>query len=371
MSGARTERTDVRESVVLILVAVLVTFGAGFWAWHLASAIFAPVPLISSPGTIVIATKGGVPGRNDVDVYANYNASLNQQYTNFMLNFSQQVEGNAARTKAPVVIVFLCGAAAESPHLQDEQGKLITWQPAPFTGQSIPDIGYPSQCSYASVTLTEYGGIRSASLSGYLSPRPSQVSGAGVIYAWPGITILPLLARKTGQGTSVIEPAPPQGSSQLDVNVDDLPNDISNVVSDPQMQPGSGGLQWIGKFGRFGIPATQYRLSGDLADLQAEEQRDLFIAGALVGVAGAGVILFLEQLTKMVIALRGPAEASTDTRTERSEPAAQIMQKSQVEPAPLVQGGEPGQPAANAERTEQDQHADENVAPDGPANQEP
>lgn len=36
MTGARAERTDVRESVVLILVAVLVTFGAGFWAWHLA-----------------------------------------------------------------------------------------------------------------------------------------------------------------------------------------------------------------------------------------------------------------------------------------------------------------------------------------------
>jgi hypothetical protein len=367
MPGARTERPDVRESVVLILMAVLVTFATGFWAWHLASAIFAPVPLISSPGTIVIATKGGIPGRNDVGVYVNYNASLDQQYTNIMLNFSQQAEGNAARTKTPVVVVFLCGAAAVSPHLQDEQGKLITWQPAPFTGQAIPNIGYPFQCSYASITLTEYSGIRSASLSGYLSPRPSQISGAGVIYAWPGITTVPLVARKTGQGISVIEPAPPQASSQLDVNIGDLPNDISNVVSDPQMQPGSEGLQWIGEFGNFGISPTQYGLSGDLADLQAEEQRELFIAGALVGVAGAGVILFLEQLTKMVIALRGPAEASTDTKTERSEPAAQITQKSQVEPAPLVQGGESGQPGANAERPEQDQHADENVAPDEPA----
>src|SRR5689334_7419467 len=171
MSAARTERTDVREAVVLILVAALATLGAGFWAWTLASGTFAPVPLISSPGAIIIATKGGIPGQNEIDVDADYSASLNQQYTNFTLNFSQQVEGNAARIKAPIVIVFLCGAAEEGPHLLDEQGKLITWQPAPFTGEFDSNTGYPSQCSYASVTLTEYGDIRSASLSGHLSPR--------------------------------------------------------------------------------------------------------------------------------------------------------------------------------------------------------
>jgi hypothetical protein len=117
----------------------------------------------------------------------------------------------------------------------------------------------------------------------------------------------------------------------------------------------------------FNSTPPQYKLSGDLADLQANEQRDLFIAGALVGVAGGGIILLIEPITKGVIALitkivkalRGPAEASVATRSEKSEPAAQITQESQVEPAPLIQGGEPSQPHSNAERPERDQQADE------------
>ena len=367
MSDGRTKRTDVRESMVLILVAVLVTLGAGLWAWHLASGVFANVPLISSPGSIVIATKGGIPGQNDVDVYANYNASLSQQYTNFSLQFSQQVEGNAARTRAPVVIVFLCGAAAESPNLQDDQGRLASWQPAPFTGESDSETGYPSQCIYTSVALTEFGGIRSASLSGHSGLPPSQTSSAGVIFAWPGIVALvPVVRQQAGGGTTVVEPAPPLGKSQLIVNVGDLPKDISNVVSDPQLQPGPEGLQWVGQLAYSTAP-PQYRLFGDLADLQAYEQRDLFIAGALVGVAGGGIILLLEQVTKMVIALRRPAEASEGARSEMSEPSVQTTQESQEDPTRPVQGDEPSRRSANAERDEQNQHGEE-IAPHNSAN---
>jgi len=115
-----------------------------------------------------------------------------------------------------------------------------------------------------------------------------------------------------------LEPAPLLGDSAFTVGLTDPPNDLSNVVASPQL-PNSGILQWQGRFSHSPIEA-RYKISGELLNRQSSGQRYLFIAGALVGVAGAAIIWLLELISKMLLALRSAPATTTVTGSEESGP---------------------------------------------------
>jgi hypothetical protein len=130
------------------------------------------------------------------------------------------------------------------------------------------------------------------------------ISGSGVIYAWPGVVTMPSVS---GAGFKIR--TLPEGFT-FSVNLTGPPADLSNVVASPQLS-NSGILEWQGPFFGSTSSASQYRISGSLMNRQAAEQRNTFIAGALVGVAGGGVIWLLQLLSTIILAITRPAETAT------------------------------------------------------------
>jgi hypothetical protein len=282
VSGAWLQRPGVKESLRLIPVALLITLGAGVWAWMLASGQFAPAPVIPDPGTIAIALDTGVSAKEaGITVDVTYSASISQRVTTTTISLVQQGgSGNANNTPPPPITVFLCGTAAQNPHLANDQLHVVRWHQATFlAGTYFSEIGYSGT-------------------------SPSAISGSGVIYAWPGVVTVPSLA----VGGFKIRTLP-EGST-LSVSLIDPPADLSNVVASPQLT-NSGSLQWQGPFLGSTPLASQYRISGSLMNRQAIEQRSIFIAGALVGVAGGGVIWLLQLLSAIALAIIRPAKAAT------------------------------------------------------------
>jgi hypothetical protein len=293
------QRAGVKDSLRLIPLALLITLGAGVWAWMLASGQFAPAPVIADPGTIAVVLDTGVSVTEaPITVDVQYSASISQRATNTTISFGQQ-SGPGKTSTPPTIMVLLCGAATQNPRYTNNRGHMVSWHQAAFLdGSYFSQIGYMGLCLYTTVPLAadDIGGYRSALLMGYSGPSPSQVSGAGVIYAWPGVVTMPGLA----VGGFMIRTLPE--SSTLAVNLSDPPADLSNVVASPQLA-NSGVLQWQGPFFGSTPLASQYRISASLMNRQATGQRSIFIAGALVGVGGGSVIWLLQLLSTLVLAI--------------------------------------------------------------------
>jgi hypothetical protein len=304
-------RRDIKEYLVRIPVAALVTLIAGAWAWKLVSPQFTPVPLISSPGTIVVATDGiNSLGQKTIMVNITYDASVDQRRTNTTISIHQLLKASQAKSKPPTIIVFLCGPVAEHPKFSNNRFQPITWhRTLPLSNAWASDIGFLSRCIDTKVALTGAGTpYRSNLLEGSSGPSPSRTSGDNVIFAFPGAATIPSFPIRN------LKPALLLGDSAFTVALSDPPNDLSNVVASPQF-PNSGILQWGGRFSN-GPKESQYRLSGNLLNQQTSNQRNLFIAGALVGVAGGAAILFLDLLTKMILTLRTASQPEKENQTE-------------------------------------------------------
>lgn len=322
MPDSTKKDTDRREALVLMPLALIAALLSSFWAWKLASGQFAPVPLISNPGAIVVGTYGYSTDRNPIDTSLTYDAAPNlQNGIHYSLFFSQEGDAAAAgRGKSPEkIVVFLCGAAGLHPSFfvgsGDGQRRRTEWQSvSEFNGSFSAGGGwvFPQQCTFTLIPLPFQPALESsnASLIGYSGPSSNKTSGANIIYAWPGILSLP-------QPISVdnsIAISPFMKSSPYTVSFTNLPNDISNAVTDPNLTPAPNGLQMSGSLGPGFAELEQpdeFRLSGDLSDTQANGQKDLFIAGALVGVAGGAAIWFLELAAKLLPSRRKSAETET------------------------------------------------------------
>lgn len=112
----------------------------------------------------------------------------------------------------------------------------------------------------------------------------------------------------------------------------DLPDDISNVVTHPTLTSSPEGFQITGPF-NYGFTNTydEFQLSGDLSNSQATGQRDLFIAGALVGVTGGAAIWLLELLSKILFGLKRPSVSENadvaNTRKEETKHADENLRE--------------------------------------------
>jgi hypothetical protein len=315
MPDSTKEGADRREALAVMPVALIAALICSFWAWKLASGQFAPVPLISNPGAIVVGTYGYSADHSPIETSLTYDAASNlQDGTHYSLFFSQQGDAaSPARGKSPEeIFVFLCGAARLHPSFSvgsgNSQGRRTEWQSVSEFNDAFSTGGgwtFPEQCIFTSIPLEFQPtlGSSSAFLTGYSGPPSNKTSGANIIYAWPGILSLPQPI-SINNSTAI---SPPMNGSTYTVDFTNLANDISNVVTDPGLTPTSYGLQITGSFGPGMAELDQpgdFRLSGALSDIQANGQKDLFIAGALVGVAGGGVILFLELTVKLWISVR-------------------------------------------------------------------
>jgi hypothetical protein len=305
MQSTRRSKTE-RGSLALIPVALIVTLVSGLWAWKLASSQFAPEPLISNPGSVIVTAYGDEASRIPLNINVIYNGSMGQRAIGYEMFFDQY--GPISTGSKPYdIAVFLCGAAEKNAHFISD-GTPVTWQSGLTlaNGQAVasyPGFMFPYQCIYTTVDLTSNGlyGGREASLEGHSGPSPSRTSGPGVIYAWPGVQTF--LAPFQHGGAKFF---PLSSNSSFAVSFDNFPIDISNVVTDPELAPDSEGFHDSGSFSDSSV--DQFRLSASLSASQVHSAKDLFIAGALVGVAGAGFIWLLELVTRMAIALKDAQE---------------------------------------------------------------
>jgi hypothetical protein len=85
----------------------------------------------------------------------------------------------------------------------------------------------------------------------------------------------------------------PSGST-LTVNLNQDPTEFENTFTDPQL-PDAGTLTWTSTIDTTATPIPEYRLEADSLTAVSRQQLHLFIAGALVGVAG-GAFMWLVQL---------------------------------------------------------------------------
>jgi hypothetical protein len=299
-----------RGSLVLIPVALIVTLVSGLWAWKLASSQFPAEPLIANPGSIIVTAYGYEASRVPVDVNVVYDGSVSKRTTGYQI-FLDQYPPTSAGSKPYDVAVFLCGAAEKGSHLTSN-GAPATWQSGLklANGQAVgsyPGFMFPYQCIYTIVGLAPNvaGEGREAYLSGYSGSAPSRTSGSGVIYAWPGVQTFPASFQHGD-----VRFFPLAGTSSFTASFQNFPIDISNVVTDPELTPDSEGFHDSGSFS--GGSVEQFRLSATLSARQVNSAKDLFVAGALVGVAGAGLIWLLESVTRMAVALKDERETETD-----------------------------------------------------------
>ncbi len=230
------------------------------------------------------------------------------------MDITQTVKGVANTGSAPSIVVFLCGRISVNPHLVDYQSRPIKWYRMPSSAPAMgPPLIYFSQCMYTVMhpnsTLLP-GGIRQEILQGRSGVSANDVSGSSIIYAVPGIASLPLPLAVNGRPAYPI----PSGS-QATVSLSNPPGDLGSVVASPQL-PNKGYLNWETPIGRGTVPAIEYRLSGVLKNQESAGQRRLFVAGALVGVAGGGLIWLIETFVKALLAA---ARRSADQENKRNK----------------------------------------------------
>jgi hypothetical protein len=272
-----------------MLVALLLAVGAGLWGWQLATESFAASPRLAAPGTIAIATSTSSPvASGPIDVVVSYDAAPGQATTGLVMSLTHSV-AEVATKPPPTVLVLLCGPIADDPHFTDNRGRRLAWARPILDHGDIQSslFGRASDCVYTTLTLSA-SGFSQALLIGSSGGSISAVSGGRILYALPGVVAL-----RSRFPIGNLNPEPLPAGSTLDVNLEDVPGDLADVVASPQL-PDAGRLRWTATFGTTDYTPTQYRLGGDLGDRQTAEQRQLFIAGALVGIAGGGLVWFLE-----------------------------------------------------------------------------
>lgn len=306
-----------------IAVALILAVGPVWGAWVLAGGQFDAAPRLVSPGTILIVSEmTTTPATRPVTV--NVHAGVGRSRLGMIISITQGPATGTIREPALPVLVFLCGRIAQDPQFTDNRGRPLPWvHPTAEMGSDWSSLinGSLSTCVYSRQSLPEgiASGRRQVMLLGSSDAPSTSVSGARVLYRVPGVTTAPFV-----RGLSVA--ALPAGSTAR-VDLAGFPGDLTDAVASPQL-PDEGVLSWTADFGGPRTPALDYRLSGTLQDTLATQQRDLFIAGSLVGVAGGAVVWLIELAMDKATASKSrraarhrPQPPTDDRETANGSPA--------------------------------------------------
>jgi hypothetical protein len=300
-----------------------VTAGSIFGAIAMTSDEFAQAPLLPSPGSIVVESSGpssqqGGPVSVSVDAFG----TTDQPRTRLNIAVTLMPSaGGVKDTSGHAFLVFLCGRIARDPEFVDNQQHAVAWlHPDLHAGESVNTlIGDMSDCVYSQVVLQSPGsvfrslasdtGYRQVVLLGSSGPPPISVSGSKVLYSLPGVVSLP-----AGLFLGVPPVVSLPSGSTASVSLYEAPADFRVSVASPQL-PDSGRLQWKADFGSLSLPATEYRLSGTFLDRESSGQHRLFLAGALIGIAGGTFVWLLERLVDIATQPRGGGRGQLRTTT--------------------------------------------------------
>ncbi|MFY1637599.1 hypothetical protein ACN27F_30735 [Solwaraspora sp. WMMB335] len=281
-----------RYKTVLIVLALALTCSAAMLSYKIASEQFAEAPRIGSPGTIGIAAETPSAKQPPLDIQMYFDADEDPGRTSVEVSITQIVADSSLDELR--VRIFLCGAASSDPRFTDNVGRQLTWLPFPAKeGVTIfaQPLGYLEQCVYTSLPVNASSGssgFRQALMIGTNGKRPSETSGVRTTYAIPGIAQLPALPKEMDFRYTQL-PA----RSSVTISLHDLPGDLESVSTSPQVAD-AGRLEWKYSLDPATRPVSNIRLTGQRANLQAARDRNIFIAGGLVGVAGSGLVWFLE-----------------------------------------------------------------------------
>lgn len=304
MPDQHNRKNGLAEGPANLLLAAAITAISVVFAWRLASTDFAAAPALTNPGTIFLATSAG-SGSSDapIDVSVSYSGTPRPRSTELSITVAQLLARRSVRQTSPNVIIMLCGAIDYRPRFRNKFGRKVGWHQLVLpSGQFNSLVGNGAECSYTSVSLNAGSAgqeFRQAILQGSAGARASVISGDRILYALPGIEAWPPEFVVRSFNARLL---PPGSSAKLVLS--GFPSDLENVTASPQL-PNSGFLQWSAPLSPLPhLPIYQYRLGGLLANTEASGQRGLFISGALVGVAGAGLIWFFESLIKILTTVR-------------------------------------------------------------------
>jgi hypothetical protein len=328
--------SEAREPSILIPLALIVTLISTFWAWKLAANQFVSPPVSAAPGAIYLATYGHSSNQNPIIASVVYEMSYNKNKTQYLqLSVEQKDDTTAKGTSSFGIILFLCGEAAinpdftsstnPNPNFFDLQGKKVIWRNASTFYRNVNYFTlfseFPTTCIYSMMHFTSGGdesngddpstGYGDITMDGNSGLTPSKVSGAEVSYVWPGILNVP-----NPVSNGKVEAVPLPSNSRYTADFFYPPGDISDVVTSPPLTQEPAGYTTEGS---INDASPEFRLTGELADSQIHGQEDLFIAGALVGVAGAGAIWFLEMLVKTLLAMKKSSTESSEVINEVTE----------------------------------------------------
>lgn len=284
------------ETRLLLILAALITAGSGLWAWSLATIDFAAPPkLVVPPGIIGAAIESSSESvLTPIDVQVIYNPATDHAGTKLELVFTQIVAASASKRPSPTAIVFLCGSIAQHPDLLNYRMQAVRWK-SPTSPDGVVEsstFGFLSQCVYTTLPMRiagPPGKYRQALLMGSSGTAPTDTSsGTKVLYALPGIANWSFPVPIDGLKPTAM----PRGST-LTVNLSQDPTDFENMFASPQL-PDAGSLMWKSKIDVYAPPVIEYRLEADSLTAVSRLQLHLFIAGALVGVAGGAFMWFVQ-----------------------------------------------------------------------------
>lgn len=333
------------ETRLQIVLAAIITVGSGLWAWSLAATAFAAPPhLAIPPGIIGVAVESSSSSAlAPIDVRAAYYPATPQAGSYLDLTFSQIVTAQDSKKPSPTVIVFLCGTAAEHPAFGDGRTFPIAWR-VPSSPDGVVEssiFGFLSRCVYTTLPmpiLGPPGEYRTASIVGSFATALSATSGTKVLYDLPGIANWSMPVPIDGLTPSAM----PAGST-VTVGLAQDPSDYENMFTDPQL-PDAGTLTWTSKIDATAPPVLEYRLEADIQTDVSQLQLHLFIAGALVGVAGGAFMWFVQLIGQAgyeAVASRTKRSKSADDRgsdsstAEHEVPVSEARESSEPEGAGL------------------------------------
>jgi hypothetical protein len=279
-----------------LVLAAMITVGAGLWAWSLAASAFARPPILAPPGIIGVAVETSPGTENEpIDVMADYYPETDRTASSVYLSFTQTLSATDSERPSPTVIVFLCGPIAQHPDFHNGHSLPVRWQVP-----SAPDhvkvwsstFGYLDQCVDTTLAMNDLGStgeLRQALIGGSFDVAASRSSGTKMLYNMPGIakwvTAIPLVGS---------QPVPVPTGSTATVRLHKDAGGLTNVFASPQL-PDGGTLTWTSKLDGSTPPIREYRLEADSQTAISQLQAHLFLAGALVGVSG-GAFVWLVQL---------------------------------------------------------------------------
>ena len=276
------ERSDGRRrSSIAIAIGALFLVGSVVASLALFEAATKQLPPTSDPGRIGIAIVDATDRERAFDVDVSYDA------TGESSRFTISVSDWTSEIRRPVqVAIYVCGALRDGLRLSEANSdgslriKQVSGNPTEFDSF----LGRHEECSFAIATAD----IAQAIVFGESTHSFRSEASDRVAIAVPGVATI-FADEQLGDYRAM----PISRDSRVDVEIV-ASADLNVATSRPQM-PSSGQLSWARPLVSNQPLPTDYFVSGSLQTRESVSQLQLFLAGALAGLAGAA-LLWLFQL---------------------------------------------------------------------------